>query len=162
MQKILTFLWFDKQAEEAMNFYVSVFKDSPSKEAQNSEIVAIERYPSGYSEGPLAGMENKVLNGIFKLAGQTFMCLDGGPIFKFNESISLIVECQDQAEIDYFWQKFSAAPQSEQCGWLKDKFGLSWQVIPKNMGDLLKTRPAMDAMMKMKKINIAELEAAGV
>lgn len=161
MQKITNCLWFDKEAEEAMNFYVEAFKGSPGKEAQDSEVVSIERYPTGYSEGPLAGMENKVLNGIFKLAGQNFFCLDGGPIFKFNESISLMVECDDQGEIDYFWGKLLAGPDPGQCGWLKDKFGLSWQIIPKNMGDLIKTRPAMDAMMKMKKINIAELKAAG-
>jgi predicted 3-demethylubiquinone-9 3-methyltransferase (glyoxalase superfamily) len=161
MQKITTFLWFDKDTEEAMNFYVDVFKDSPSKEAADSEVVDIVRYPSGYNEGPMANMEGKVLNGTFKLAGQKFYALDGGPIFKFNEAISLYIECEDQAEIDYFFEKFSAVPESEQCGWLKDKYGLSWQIIPKNMGELLKTKPQIDAMLRMKKINIAELEAAG-
>jgi predicted 3-demethylubiquinone-9 3-methyltransferase (glyoxalase superfamily) len=126
MQKITTFLWFDKDTEEAMNFYVDVFKGSPSKEAADSEVVDIFRYPSGYTEGPMANMEGKVLNGTFKLAGQKFYALDGGPIFKFNEAISLYVECEDQAEIDYFFEKFSAVPESEQCGWLKDKYGLSW------------------------------------
>jgi predicted 3-demethylubiquinone-9 3-methyltransferase (glyoxalase superfamily) len=159
MQKIVTFLWFDKQAEEAMNFYVDVFKNSPSKDATDSEVVQISRYPSGYTEGPMAEMAGKVLNGDFKLAGQQFYALDGGPIFKFTEAISLFVSCEDQAEIDYFWEKMSASPESEQCGWLKDKFGLSWQIIPKNMGELMKSKEQVDTMLKMKKINIAELEA---
>src|SRR5260221_954511 len=102
MQKITPFLWFDKNAEEAMNFYVDVFKKSPAKEAADSEIVHINRYPSGYSEGPMANMEGKVLTAIFKLAGQRFMCLDGGQQgFNFNEATSFYVECEDQAEIDY-------------------------------------------------------------
>lgn len=158
MQKITPFLWFDKNAEEAMNFYASVFK--------NSRIVSIERYPEGYTEGPMAGMAGKVLTGIFELEGQRFMCLDGGPIFKFNESISFYVECQDQAEVDYYWEKLSAVPESEQCGWLKDKFGVSWQIIPKQLGELLsspdkeKSRRVMEVMLKQKKIVISELEAA--
>jgi predicted 3-demethylubiquinone-9 3-methyltransferase (glyoxalase superfamily) len=161
MQKITPFLWFDKNAEEAMNFYVEVFKGSPSKEAADSEIVDIRRYPGGYSEGPMANMEGKVLTGIFKLAGQKFMCLDGGSQhWSFSEAISMYLECEDQAEIDYFYEKMSAVPESEICGWLKDKYGLSWQIIPKNMGDLMKTKAAMDAMLKMKKIIIADLEKA--
>jgi predicted 3-demethylubiquinone-9 3-methyltransferase (glyoxalase superfamily) len=162
MQKIVPFLWFDKNAEEAMNFYVDVFKNSPSKEAADSEIVHINRYPSGYSEGPMADMEGKVLTGIFKLAGQRFMCLDGGAQdWKFNEATSFYVECEDQAEIDYFFEKLSAVPQAEICGWLKDKYGLSWQIIPKNMEELIsKSKSAMDAMLKMKKINIQELKDA--
>lgn len=161
MQKIVTYLWFDKNAEEAMNFYVDIFKNSPSKEAVDSEVVEIVRYPGGYKEGPMAKMEGKVLNGTFKLAGQKFYALDGGPIFKFTEAVSLYVECADQAEIDYFWEKLSAVPESEQCGWLKDKFGLSWQIIPRNMGELLKTKEQIDTMLKMKKIVIADLEVAG-
>src|SRR5438045_1093007 len=113
VQKITPFLWFDKNAEEAMNFYIEVFKGSPSKEAKNSKIVNITRYPEGYSEGPMAGMEGKVLTGIFELAGQRFMCLDGGPQdWKFDESTSFYVECEDQAEIDYFFEKLSAVPES--------------------------------------------------
>jgi len=160
MLKIVPSFWFDKDAEEAMNFYVSVFRNSPSKDAADSDIIHIERYPRGYTEGPLANMEGKVLTGIFKLVGQRFMALDGGPLFRFTEAVSFVVECEDQAEIDYFWGKLSAAKESEQCGWLKDKFGLSWQIVPKNMGQLIQTREAMDAMMKMKKIDIAELKAA--
>ena len=160
-QKVVTYLWFDANAEEAMNFYVDVFKGAPSEAAKDSEVLDITRYPGGYTEGPLAGMEGKVLNGTFKLGGVKFYALDGGPLFEFNESISLYVECEDQAEIDYFSEKLSAAPDSEQCGWLKDRFGLSWQIIPKNMGELLRTREQMDAMLKMKKIVISDLEAAG-
>ena len=160
MQKIVPFLWFDKNAEEAMSFYVDVFKNSPGREAADSAIVSINRYPGGYTEGPMAGMEGKVLTGIFKLAGQKMMCLDGGPIFRFNEAISLYVECEDQAEIDYFWENLSAVPESEQCGWLKDKFGLSWQIIPKNMSELMKSKEQMETMLKMKKIVISDLEKA--
>ncbi len=162
MQKITPFLWFDNNAEKAMNFYVDVFKNSPAKEAANSEILHIKRYPGGYTEGPMAKMEGKVLTGIFRLAGQEFMCLDGGAQeFKFNEATSFYVPCEDQAEIDYFWGKLSAVPESEICGWLKDKYGLSWQIIPKNMESLLsKSKKAMDTMLKMKKIIIHELEEA--
>lgn len=160
-QKITPFLWFDKQAEEAMNFYIDIFKGSPAKDGADSEIVHIQRYPAGYTEGPMANMEGKVLTGIFKLAGQRFMCLDGGPIFKFSTATSFYVECQDQAEIDYFWQKLSAVPEAEQCGWLADKYGLPWQIIPKNMAELLSSKKAVDVMLKMHKINIKELEEAG-
>lgn len=106
-------------------------------------------------------MEGKVLTGVFELNGQRFMCLDGGPVFKFNEATSFYVECEDQAEIDYFWEKMSAVPESEQCGWIKDKYGVSWQIIPKNMGELLKTHKAVNAMLQMKKIDIEALKAAG-
>jgi predicted 3-demethylubiquinone-9 3-methyltransferase (glyoxalase superfamily) len=159
MQKITPSLWFDSEAEEAMEFYVSVYNGSPNKKSE-SKIVTIKRYPGGYSEGPMANMEGKVLTGIFELEGQQFMCLDGGPIFKFNESVSFMVSCKDQEEIDYYWEKLSAVPESEQCGWLKDKFGLSWQIVPENMGDLLKSKEALNAMLKMKKINIQELKDA--
>lgn len=157
-KKIMPCLWFDNQAEAAMNYYVSVFSDA--------RIVSIMRYPTGYTEGPLAGMDGKVLTAIFELKGQRFMCLDGGPIFKFSEATSFYVECADQAEVDYYWQKLSAVPANEQCGWCKDKFGLSWQIIPEALPKLLndpdrdKSRRVMDAMMNMKKIVVADLEAA--
>ena len=131
MQKINPCLWFDKNCEEAMNFYVSVFP--------NSKIITIKRYPDGATEGPMVGMDGKVLAGIFELDGQRFMALDGGPVFKFNEAVSLVVNCKDQDEIDYFWEKLSAVPGAEQCGWLKDKFGLSWQIVPENMGELIRS-----------------------
>lgn len=158
MQKITPSLWFDKNAEEAMKFYASIFP--------NSKIVSIQRYPDNVDDEHMKGMDGKVLNGIFELNGQQFMCLDGGPLFKFNESISFYVECADQKEVDYYWEKLSAHPENEQCGWLKDKFGISWQIIPKQMGELLsspdkeKSGRAMTAMLKMKKIDIAELQKA--
>ena len=160
MQKISPSLWFDNNAEEAMNFYVSVFK--------NAKIVSIKRYPEGYTEGPLAGMGGKVLNGIFEIEGQRFFCLDGGPIFKFNESISFYVDVDTQEELDDYWNKMSAVPDSEQCGWLKDKFGVSWQIIPKRLGELLndpdpeKADLVMNTMLRQKKIIIADLEKAYV
>jgi predicted 3-demethylubiquinone-9 3-methyltransferase (glyoxalase superfamily) len=160
MQKITPSLWFDKNAEEAMEFYVSVFNRAPGKKTE-SKINSIKRYPDGPLEGPMKGMEGKVLTGIFELDGQQFTCLDGGPIFKFNESISFVILCKDQEIIDYFWSKLSAVKESEQCGWCKDKFGLSWQVVPDNMGELIQAPKALQAMLKMKKINIADLEEAG-
>ncbi len=157
-QKITPFLWFDKNAEEAINFYTSIFK--------NSKIVSINRYPEGQQVGPMKDMEGKILTAIFELEGQRFMALDGGPIFKFTEAVSFYVECEDQEEVDTLWGKLSAVPESEQCGWLKDKFGLSWQIIPKQMGELLtdpdteKSGRALQAMLQMKKIVIADLEKA--
>ncbi len=161
-KKVIPHLWFDKNAEEAMKFYVEVFKGSPNEDAHDSEVERITRYPRGFTEGPMAGMEGKVLNGAFKLGGVKFFALDGGDQpFKFNESISLYVACEGQAEIDYFYEKLSAVPESEICGWCKDKYGLSWQIIPKNMEELLAgDKKAMEAMLKMKKIIIKELEQA--
>jgi predicted 3-demethylubiquinone-9 3-methyltransferase (glyoxalase superfamily) len=165
MSKITPFLWYDNNCEEAINYYVEVFNGSPAKKA-DSKIVTIKRYPEGLDEPHMKGMEGKVLTGVFELEGQRFMALDGGPIFKFNESVSMLVECQDQAEIDYYWSKLSAVPESEQCGWCKDKFGLSWQIVPASMDKWLadpdkeRSNRAIMAMMKMKKIDIAELEKA--
>jgi predicted 3-demethylubiquinone-9 3-methyltransferase (glyoxalase superfamily) len=157
-QKITPFLWFDRNAEEAMNFYTSVFK--------NGKITSITRYPDEGLEGPMKGFEGQVLTGIFELNGQEFMCLDGGPVFKFSEAVSLYVECEDQQEIDGIWEKLSAVPEAEQCGWLKDKFGMSWQIVPKQLGELMgdqdpaKVKRVTDAFMQMKKIDVAALEAA--
>lgn len=159
MQKISPFLWFDDQAEEAINFYVDVFNNSPRKSG-DSKITSIKRYEKGMKTPGMPELEGKVLTGVFELSGQRFMALDGGPIFKFNEAFSLYVQCEDQTEIDYFFEKLSAVPESEICGWLKDKYGVSWQIIPKNMDELLKTAGAMNAMLKMKKINIQELKEA--
>jgi predicted 3-demethylubiquinone-9 3-methyltransferase (glyoxalase superfamily) len=148
MQKISPFLWFNTQAEEAMNFYTSVFKDA--------KIVNVSRGPDG-----------KVFTGSFELFGQEFMVLNAGPQFKFNEAISFFVKCKDQEEVDYYWQKLTAdGGQESQCGWLKDKFGLSWQIIPDALGKLLgdpdpsRSQRAMQAMMQMQKIDVAKLEAA--
>jgi len=157
MSGITPFLWFDKEAEEAINFYVSVFKDS--------KIINLVKYPAG-GEGPMADMAGKVLTGVFELKGQRFMALDGGPIFKFSEAISFQVDCQDQSEVDDLWGKLSAVPEAEQCGWLKDKYGISWQIIPSRMTELMsdsdpaKAKRVTGAMLQMKKIDIPTLEAA--
>ena len=153
-QKISTFLWFDDNAEEAMKFYVSVFK--------NSKITNIARYGEA---GP--GPQGTVMVGTFELEGQEFMALNGGPLFKFTEAISLVVSCANQEEVDYFWNKLTAdggAPS--QCGWLKDKFGVSWQVVPTILGELMgdkdaaKSKRVMQAMLQMSKIDIAKLKQA--
>ena len=128
MQKIVPCLWFDKECEEAVKFYISIFNFAPHS-AKNSKIVSIERYPEEPLDIPVKGMEGKILTAIFELNGQRFMALDGGPLFKFTEATSFYVECADQEEVDYFWERLSAVPEAEQCGWLKDKYGLSWQII---------------------------------
>src|SRR5579863_2696620 len=154
MHKISPFLWFDQQAEEAANYYVSIFKDS--------KILSISRYNDA---GP--GPAGKVLVVKFQIEGQDFFALNGGPQFRFNEAISFAIDCQTQEEVDYFWNKLTADGGKEsQCGWLKDKFGLSWQVIPRILIELLsdhdksKAGRVMQAMLKMKKIEIAALQAA--
>ena len=165
MQKITTFLWFDHEAEEAMKFYVDTFNGAPHKK-QESRIVDITRYEKGMDAPGADALEGKVITGIFELAGQRFMALDGGPIFAFTEAISFYVECEDQKEVDYFWNKLSAVPEAEQCGWLKDKFGVSWQIIPTVLGELLndpdpvKSQRVMQAMLQMKKLNIKALQEA--
>ena len=164
-QKIVPSLWFDKETEEAINFYISTFNGSPHK-ARDSKIISIQRYEKGMEVPGAEQMEGKIITAIFELNGQRFMALDGGPIFKFNEAVSFYVECADQDEVDYFWTRLSADPEAEQCGWLKDKFGLSWQIVPKQMGEILgnsnrkKALAATNAMLKMKKIVIADLQRA--
>jgi predicted 3-demethylubiquinone-9 3-methyltransferase (glyoxalase superfamily) len=165
MNKIVPCLWFDTQSEEAMNFYVDMFNGAPHKK-QESRIVEIKRYEIGMEAPGAEQMEGKVITGIFELAGQRFMALDGGPIFKFNEATSFYVECEDQEEVDYFWNKLSAVPESEQCGWCKDKFGLSWQIVPKQLGELIgdpdpvKSKRVINAMLQMHKIIVADLQKA--
>ena len=156
MQKITPFLWFDTQAEEAANFYVSVFK--------NSKILSVSRYPEG--EG-MPGPAGRVMVVSFEIEGETFTALNAGPHFKFSEAISFVIDCADQAEVDYFWNTLTAdGGQPSQCGWLKDRFGLSWQVTPRRLMELAsdpdkaKAGRVMAAMMKMTKIDIAALEAA--
>jgi predicted 3-demethylubiquinone-9 3-methyltransferase (glyoxalase superfamily) len=164
-QKITPFLWFDKQAEEAITYYVKVFNEAPHSR-KNSKVNFIQRYEKGIETPGAAEMEGKVLTAEFELDGQKFQGLDGGPIFKFNEAISLLVDCRDQEEVDYFWSKLSAVKESEQCGWCKDKFGLSWQIIPTRMGELLsdpsreKAHRVANAMLQMHKIVIKDLEEA--
>ena len=146
--RITPFLWFDQNAEEAVEFYLSVFK--------NSRRIS-ELRNTGDAPGPKGG----VLVVSFELDGQRFTALNGGPMFKFNESISFVVRCDSQDEVDYYWSRLTTDGGSEsQCGWLKDKFGLSWQIVPARTQQLLKTPKAMQAMMKMKKLDIAELERA--
>ncbi len=159
-------MWFDRNAEEAMNFYVSVFQGNPAKKAE-SKVVSIKRYPSGIKDGPMAGFDGQILTAVFELEGQRHMCLDGGPIFKPSTATSFLIDCKDQQEIDYFWSKLTEGgdPKAQQCGWLQDKFGFSWQVVPNmepwlNNPDSAKAARATQVMLKMKKINIAELENA--
>jgi predicted 3-demethylubiquinone-9 3-methyltransferase (glyoxalase superfamily) len=154
MPKISPFLWFDNNAEEAMNFYASVF--------ENSKIGKVTRYPES-SPGPAGA----VMTGEVQLDGQRFILLNGGPHFKFSEAISFVVDCDTQEEVDSYWQKLTSdGGQESQCGWLKDKFGLSWQITPKILPTLLadkdkaKSQRVMQAMLKMKKIDIAALKQA--
>jgi predicted 3-demethylubiquinone-9 3-methyltransferase (glyoxalase superfamily) len=165
-QKIVTFLWFDKNAEEAMNFYVNVFNNAPYS-SKNSRVHYIARYEKGINAPGAEEMEGKVITAEFELNGQKFMCLDGGPIFKFSEAISLYVETKDQKETDYFWDTFTKdGGEESQCGWLKDKFGLSWQISPKRLMELMsdedkeKSHRVANCMLQMKKIVIADLEKA--
>ncbi len=153
-QKIKTFLWYDGAAEEAATFYCSLFKDS--------EILNVSRYPAG---GPAPA--GSVMTVAFKLAGIEFIALNGGPIFKFTEAISLSVDCEDQAEFDFLWDKLTSdGGTPSQCGWLKDKWGLSWQITPRALPRLLSSskpgvaQRVMAAMMQMTKIDIAALEQA--
>ncbi len=157
-QKITPFLWFNNKAEEAINFYVSLFKDS--------KIETITRYPDNSSDEHMKGMAGKVLTAVFYLNGQKFMALDGGPMFKFTEAVSMYVDCEDQAEVDRLWEKLSEGGDIQQCGWLKDRYGLSWQIIPKQLGVMMsdkdpeKAGRVMQAMLQMKKIDIQKLKEA--
>jgi predicted 3-demethylubiquinone-9 3-methyltransferase (glyoxalase superfamily) len=145
--RISPFLWFDNNAEEAVKFYLSVFKNSRRLDEEQN---------TGNNPAP-----KKVLTVAFELEGQKFTALNGGPMFKFTEAISFVIRCESQAEVDEYWAKLSAGGSEGQCGWLKDRFGLSWQIVPAVLPDLLKKPGAMQAMLKMKKLDIAELERAG-
>ncbi len=153
MHKITPFLWFDTQAEEAMNFYVSLFK--------NSKIINVSRYGEG---APVPA--GTVMSATFELDGQEIRALNGGPQFKFNEAISFFVDCETQTEVDELWEKLCEGGEPGPCGWLKDKFGLSWQIVPKALGELLgdpdpeKSRRVMEAMLKMSKIDVPTLKQA--
>ena len=157
MQKITPFLWFDSQAEEAVKFYASIFK--------NSKIGKIARY--GEEGEKVSGRpKGSVMTVEFQLEGQEFVALNGGPHFKFTEAISFVVSCKTQTEVDRFWKKLSAGGQEMQCGWLKDKYGLSWQIVPTVLGELLSNKDAaksqrvMEAMLKMVKLDIKKLKQA--
>jgi predicted 3-demethylubiquinone-9 3-methyltransferase (glyoxalase superfamily) len=154
MQKLKTCLWFDDRIEEAVNFYVSLFK--------NSKILETSRYPEG---APMPA--GTMLTATFELGGQEFMALNGGPQFKFTEAISLYVDCADQREVDDLWSKLTAGGGEESmCGWLKDKYGLSWQIVPKQLGEMMgdkdpvKSQAVMQAMLQMQKIDVAILTKA--
>lgn len=149
LQKITPNLWFDGNAKEAVDYYTSIFPES--------RILSTEYYPKSTEEGladfqrDMAGKE-LVVN--FELSGQQFTAINAGPEFKFTEAVSFAVSCKDQAEIDYFWGKLSAVPKAEQCGWCKDRYGLSWQIVPENMGELMQRPGAYAHMMNMKKLVI--------
>src|SRR5215468_7213731 len=153
MQKITPFLWFDNNAEEAMNFYVSIFK--------NSKVIKVARYGDA---GP--GPKGSVMSATFQLDGQEFVALNGGPHFKFTEAISFVVNCETQQEVDEFWKKLSEGGEESRCGWLKDKYGLSWQIVPTILVKLLqdkdpvKAKRVMEAMLQMNKIDIKKLKQA--
>jgi predicted 3-demethylubiquinone-9 3-methyltransferase (glyoxalase superfamily) len=145
--RISPFLWFDSEAEEAVDFYLSVFK--------NSRRLGEQRTIDN-SQGP----KGSIFTIAFELEGQKFTALNGGPLFKFTEAVSFVVRCDSQQEVDDYWSKLSAGGSESQCGWLKDRFGLSWQIVPGRLPDLIKHPKALEAMLRMKKINIAELERA--
>lgn len=153
MQKITTCLWFDNNAEEAVNFYTSIFR--------NSKVLEVARYGEA---GP--GPEGSVLTMRFQLDGVELMALNGGPVFKFTEAISLSVDCQSQAEVDELWEKLSEGGEIQQCGWLKDKYGLSWQIVPAVLGEMMsdpdpeKSNRVMEAVLKMRKLDIKALQEA--
>ncbi|MFD1773729.1 VOC family protein [Paenibacillus rhizophilus] len=153
MQKIAPFLWFDGKAEEAMNFYTSIFKNSRIKDIRRSK-----------GEGPWP--EGTVMSGTFQLDGQEFMALNGGPQFSFSPAVSFFVNCETQQEIDELWEKLSEGGEKQKCGWLKDKFGLSWQIVPTVLGELLQDKDAgkagrvMNAMLQMDKLDIETLKRA--
>jgi predicted 3-demethylubiquinone-9 3-methyltransferase (glyoxalase superfamily) len=148
LQKIVPNLWFDRNAKEAVEFYVSVFPDS--------KVIATSYYPQEGLADFQKDFAGKELTIDFELSGNRFTAINAGPEFKFNESVSFSIACEDQDEIDYYWGKLSYVPESEQCGWCKDKFGLSWQVVPKNMEDMMKGPNAFANLMQMKKIVIAD------
>ena len=153
MQKITPFLWFDNQAEEAANFYVSIF--------ENSKVLSVTRYGEA---GP--GPKGTAMTVSFELEGQNLTALNGGPHFKFTEAISFVIHCETQAEVDHYWDRLTEGGSESQCGWLKDKFGLSWQVVPNVLIELFqdedsaKTQRVMQAMLQMKKMDIAALKRA--
>jgi predicted 3-demethylubiquinone-9 3-methyltransferase (glyoxalase superfamily) len=146
--RITPFLWFDSNAEQAVEFYLSIFK--------NSRRISELRNP-----GPAPDAPGSILTLSFELDGVPFTALNGGPAHKFNDAVSFVVRCESQAEIDYYWERLTEGGTEVACGWLRDRFGLSWQVTPANIAELVSNRKAMEAMMTMKKLDIAALEQAG-
>ena len=162
MQKITPFLWFDNNAQEAVEFYTSIFSASGGKNSKGGNASYYEEQGAEVSGRP----KGSVMTVPFQLNGQDFVALNGGPLFKFTEAVSFVVNCETQEEVDYFWEKLTEGGEEAQCGWLKDKFGLSWQVVPTAMGKLFsspdpgKTNRVMKAMLQMKKLVIADLQKA--
>ncbi|HMH66881.1 MAG TPA: VOC family protein [Pinirhizobacter sp.] len=152
-QRISPFLWFDDKAEEAAKFYVSIFP--------NSKIHGTTHYPKGET-GPTGRPPGSVMTVAFSLDGQLVTAINGGPMFHFTEALSLVVMCHDQKEIDHFWSKLGEGgdPNAQVCGWLKDKYGLSWQIVPKNVAEIAGSPKAMEVMMQMKKLDMAALNKA--
>jgi len=148
MQKIVPNLWFNKNAKEAVDFYISVFKDG--------NIISTVYYPNEGLADFQKDFAGEVLTIEFEILGQRFVAINAGDEFKFTEAVSFLVQCKDQDEIDYYWEKLSAVPESEQCGWCKDKYGLSWQICPENMEELMNNPKAFSIMMNQKKIVIDE------
>jgi predicted 3-demethylubiquinone-9 3-methyltransferase (glyoxalase superfamily) len=157
MQKITPFLWFNTEAEEAANFYTSIFK--------NSKILNITRYSEAGSNAAHQP-KGSVMTVSFEIEGQTYTAINGGPVFKFTEAISFVVNCANQEEIDYYWEKLSEGgdPRAQQCGWLKDKYGLSWQIVPAKIGEIMSnpatSQKAMSKILQMKKIDLQALYEA--
>jgi predicted 3-demethylubiquinone-9 3-methyltransferase (glyoxalase superfamily) len=157
MQKITPFLWFNNEAEEAANFYTSIFN--------NSKITTVTRYSDAASQA--AGMpKGSVMTVAFQIEGENFTAINGGPVFKFTEAISFVINCETQKEIDYYWERLSEGgdPKAQQCGWLKDKYGLSWQIVPSQLGELMsdssKAGRVMSALLQMKKPDLRTLQEA--
>lgn len=148
MQKIIPNLWFNRNAKEAVDFYMSVFKDG--------RIISTSYYPHKGLADFQKDFAGKVLTIDFEIFGQRFVAINAGDNFKFTEAVSFLIQCKNQSEIDYYWEKLSAVPQAEQCGWCKDKYGLSWQIAPVNMEELMRKPNAFEIMMKQKKIIIDE------
>jgi predicted 3-demethylubiquinone-9 3-methyltransferase (glyoxalase superfamily) len=157
MQKITPFLWFNNEAEEAAKFYTSIFK--------NSRITNVARYTESGSKAAHQP-EGSVMTVAFEIDGQSFTAINGGPVFKFTEAISFVINCETQKEIDHYWEKLSEGgdPNAQQCGWLKDKYGLSWQIVPARLGELMsdpsRSERVMGALLKMKKLDIQALQEA--
>ena len=164
-RKIIPCLWFETNCEEAVNYYIETFNGSPRKAGQ-SKIVSLDRYEKGFDAPGAEQMQGKVLTVIFELDDARFMALDGGPVFTPSEAVSFQIECEDQEEVDYFTDKLSAVPEANICGWVKDKFGYSWQITPKRLNELMqdpdraKAHRVGNAMLKMHKIIISDLEKA--
>lgn len=162
MQKVTPFLWFDNQAEEAADFYVSVFS---AKGGKKSKVVSVARY--GEEGAKISGRpKGTAMTVTFQLEGQEFIALNGGPLFKFTEAVSFLVNCETQGEVDRLWEKLSEGGEKGQCGWLKDKYGLSWQIVPTALGEMLqdkdprKSERVMKALLQMRKIDIEGLRRA--